>query len=264
MSNDVFAVVADPTRRRILTVVKDGPRPVNDVVTELGVSQPTVSKHLKVLREAGLVTMKAQGQRRLYSLNPVPLESVREWADQLVADTADPEVTEPARAEAETAETGDLETGSPEVAASQPSEDEGTDVVRSDDVPASSSGPEPASEGSASQESGPSHRRTRHGVVFAPLAPLSAREQTETEEIEELTSDLAPAVVPGEQASGEASGRDDVAPMPENEERTRSTEWEPLDPEVRRTREYAGAQHVAGETKQAGFLANLFSRKRGR
>lgn len=259
MSNDVFAVVADPTRRRILTVVKDGPRPVNDVVTELGVSQPTVSKHLKVLREAGLVTMKAQGQRRLYSLNPVPLESVREWADQLVADTADAEEAEPAKIEAETAETG-----SPEVAASQPSEDEGTDVVRSDDVPASSSGPEPASEGSASQESGPSHRRTRHGVVFAPLAPLSAREQTETEEIEELTSDLAPAVVPGEQASGEASGRDDVAPMPENEERTRSTEWEPLDPEVRRTREYAGAQHVAGETKQAGFLANLFSRKRGR
>lgn len=261
MSNDVFAVVADPTRRRILTVVKDGPRPVNDVVTELGVSQPTVSKHLKVLREAGLVTMKAQGQRRLYSLNPVPLESVREWADQLVADTADAEETEPAKTEAET---GDLETGYPEVAASQLSEDEGTDVVRSDDVPASSSGPEPASEGSASQESGPSHRRTRHGVVFAPLAPLSAREQTETEEIEELTSDLAPAVVPGEQASGEASGRDDVAPMPENEERTRSTEWEPLDPEVRRTREYAGAQHVAGETKQAGFLANLFSRKRGR
>ena len=145
MSNDVFAVVADPTRRRILTVVKDGPRPVNDVVTELGVSQPTVSKHLKVLREAGLVTMKAQGQRRLYSLNPVPLESVREWADQLVSETPDAEATELAGTEAETAETGDPETGAPEVAASQPPEVEAPDVVRTDDVPASPSGAEPAS-----------------------------------------------------------------------------------------------------------------------
>ncbi|MDN5606212.1 MAG: metalloregulator ArsR/SmtB family transcription factor [Kocuria sp.] len=264
MSNDVFAVVADPTRRRILTVVKDGPRPVNDVVTELGVSQPTVSKHLKVLREAGLVTMKAQGQRRLYSLNPVPLESVREWADQLVSETPDAEATELAGTEAETAETGDPETGAPEVAASQPPEVEAPDVVRTDDVPASPSGAEPASAPSTVQEPGPAHRRVRQGVVFAPLAPLSAREPTEADEIKELTSDLAPAVVPGEQASDEASAREDVAHLPQSEEQTRSTEWEPLDSEVRRTREYAGAQHVAGETKQSGFLANLFSRKRGR
>lgn len=89
MSTDVFAVVADATRRRILAVVQGGPRPVNDIVTELGVSQPTVSKHLKVLRETGLVTMKAQGQRRLYSLNAAPLAEIASWVEELSAPAAE-------------------------------------------------------------------------------------------------------------------------------------------------------------------------------
>lgn len=83
MIDDVFAVIADPTRRQILRVLASGETPVGSLVDELGVSQPTVSKHLKVLRNAGLVTTRAQGQKRLYSLTPDPLSKVTLWIDTL-------------------------------------------------------------------------------------------------------------------------------------------------------------------------------------
>ncbi|QFZ22380.1 ArsR/SmtB family transcription factor [Saccharothrix syringae] len=74
-----FAVLADPQRRRILDVLRAGERPVNDLVDGLSVSQPTVSKHLKVLREAGLVEVRRDAQRRLYRLRPEPLAEVDAW-----------------------------------------------------------------------------------------------------------------------------------------------------------------------------------------
>lgn len=74
-----FAVLADPQRRRILDALRDGERPVNDLVEGLSVSQPTVSKHLKVLREAGLVEVRRDAQRRLYRLRPEPLAEVDAW-----------------------------------------------------------------------------------------------------------------------------------------------------------------------------------------
>ncbi len=77
--DDVFAVIAEGTRRQILRQLRDGDMAVGELVVELQVSQPTVSKHLKVLREAGLVTMRAQGQKRYYSLETAPLGHVREW-----------------------------------------------------------------------------------------------------------------------------------------------------------------------------------------
>lgn len=77
--DDVFAVIAESTRRRILRSLHDGDKAVGELVEELEVSQPTVSKHLKVLREAGLVSMRAQGQKRFYSLVAAPLEAVAEW-----------------------------------------------------------------------------------------------------------------------------------------------------------------------------------------
>lgn len=77
--DDVFAVIAESTRRRILRSLHDGDKAVGELVDELEVSQPTVSKHLKVLREAGLVSMRAQGQKRFYSLVADPLEAVAEW-----------------------------------------------------------------------------------------------------------------------------------------------------------------------------------------
>jgi DNA-binding transcriptional ArsR family regulator len=77
--DDVFAVIAEGTRRQILKHLRDGDKAVGELVVELQVSQPTVSKHLKVLREAGLVSMRAQGQKRYYSLDIAPLGLVRDW-----------------------------------------------------------------------------------------------------------------------------------------------------------------------------------------
>ncbi|KXZ60769.1 Transcriptional repressor SdpR [Microbacterium laevaniformans] len=82
---DIFDVIADGTRRDILQLLRErasaGERgtSVSHIVTELGVSQPTVSKHLKVLREAELVTVREEGQHRYYSLSPAPLDAVDDW-----------------------------------------------------------------------------------------------------------------------------------------------------------------------------------------
>ncbi|CCH33888.1 metalloregulator ArsR/SmtB family transcription factor [Actinosynnema sp. NPDC047251] len=74
-----FAVLADPHRRQILDVLRGGERPVNDLVDRLTLTQPTVSKHLKVLREAGLVEVRREAQRRWYRLCPQPLAAVDAW-----------------------------------------------------------------------------------------------------------------------------------------------------------------------------------------
>lgn len=74
-----FSVIAEPSRREILDLLRDGERPVGDLVDRLGLSQPAVSKHLRVLREAGLVEVRADGQRRLYRLQPGPLVELDEW-----------------------------------------------------------------------------------------------------------------------------------------------------------------------------------------
>ena len=83
---DIFDVIADGTRREILRLLLDRSdtpsydgTSVSHIVTELGVSQPTVSKHLKVLREAGLVVVREEGQHRYYSLDPSPLGDVDDW-----------------------------------------------------------------------------------------------------------------------------------------------------------------------------------------
>ena len=65
-----FEAVAEPNRRRILDVLRDGERPAGDLVEALAISQPGVSKHLKILKAAGLVQARADGQRRLYRLDP--------------------------------------------------------------------------------------------------------------------------------------------------------------------------------------------------
>ena len=75
----MFDVVAEPHRRRILDLLRQGERPVGVLVAELGISQPAVSKHLRVLREAGLVDVRADAQRRLYRLRPEPLREIDEW-----------------------------------------------------------------------------------------------------------------------------------------------------------------------------------------
>jgi DNA-binding transcriptional ArsR family regulator len=74
-----YAALAEPHRRRILDLLRDGERSVNELVERLTLSQPGVSKHLKVLREAGLVAVRIDGRRRLYALSPQPLAEVDAW-----------------------------------------------------------------------------------------------------------------------------------------------------------------------------------------
>jgi DNA-binding transcriptional ArsR family regulator len=76
---DAFNAIAEPRRRQILDVLADGERPVNDLVTELGLAQPQVSKHLRVLREVGAVRVRGDGRRRLYRLNGPALKPVHDW-----------------------------------------------------------------------------------------------------------------------------------------------------------------------------------------
>lgn len=75
----IFSALADPRRRHILGLLRDGERPVGALVEALGVSQPTVSQHLKVLRDVGLVSVRADANRRLYRLQPEPLVELDEW-----------------------------------------------------------------------------------------------------------------------------------------------------------------------------------------
>src|SRR5437763_13797612 len=74
-----FDVLAEPNRRRILDLLREKERPVGDLVSALRVSQPAVSKHLRVLRDAGFVEVRADAQRRLYRVRPEPLRAVDEW-----------------------------------------------------------------------------------------------------------------------------------------------------------------------------------------
>jgi DNA-binding transcriptional ArsR family regulator len=75
----VFDVLAEPRRRQILDLVRGGERSVGELVAELAMSQPSVSKHLRVLRDAGLVQARVDEQRRLYRLNPRPLLELDAW-----------------------------------------------------------------------------------------------------------------------------------------------------------------------------------------
>jgi DNA-binding transcriptional ArsR family regulator len=76
---DVFNAVAEPRRREILDVLMAGERPVNDLVVALGLGQPQVSKHLKVLREVGLVDAREEGRQRVYRVNGHGLKPIHDW-----------------------------------------------------------------------------------------------------------------------------------------------------------------------------------------
>jgi DNA-binding transcriptional ArsR family regulator len=76
---DAFNAVAEPRRRQILDLLVDGERPVNDLVALLGLAQPMVSKHLRVLREVGLVDVRDEGRQRMYRLNGGPLKPIHDW-----------------------------------------------------------------------------------------------------------------------------------------------------------------------------------------
>jgi DNA-binding transcriptional ArsR family regulator len=78
-TSDVFNAIAEPRRREILDALITGEKPVGTIVADLSMSQPQVSKHLRVLSEVGLVSCRPEGRRRLYSLEPARLRLFREW-----------------------------------------------------------------------------------------------------------------------------------------------------------------------------------------
>lgn len=80
-TTDAFNAVAEPRRRQILDVLVDGEISVGDLVAQLPVSQPQVSKHLKVLKEVGLVHSRAAGRQRLYRVDPLALKPIHDWLD---------------------------------------------------------------------------------------------------------------------------------------------------------------------------------------
>jgi len=79
MQLDVFQALADPTRRRVIEALRDGEQQVGDVVEKAGVHQSGVSRHLRILHESGFVSMRPDGQRRLYALKSEPFREIEEW-----------------------------------------------------------------------------------------------------------------------------------------------------------------------------------------
>lgn len=82
MQMSTFQVLADPTRRRIVEALRDGELPVGEVVEQTGIHQSGVSRHLRLLSEAGFVCMRPDGQRRLYALRPEPFRELQGWLSQ--------------------------------------------------------------------------------------------------------------------------------------------------------------------------------------
>lgn len=78
---DVFEMLADPTRRRLIRALRHGERSVNELVDEVDINQPGVSKQLRLLHEAGFVDVRQDKQRRLYSLRPEPFRELDDWMD---------------------------------------------------------------------------------------------------------------------------------------------------------------------------------------
>lgn len=82
MHTDPFLTLADPTRRRIVDALRTGERQVNDLVAAVGIHQSGVSRHLRILSQAGFVAMRPEGPRRLYSLRPDPFREIDAWLGQ--------------------------------------------------------------------------------------------------------------------------------------------------------------------------------------
>ena len=81
-TSDVFNAIAEPRRRDILDYLVAGERPVADIVAAIGLPQPSVSKHLRVLRDVGLVDVRPEGRQVFYRANPGAIQTVHEWASQ--------------------------------------------------------------------------------------------------------------------------------------------------------------------------------------
>ncbi len=81
MDSEIFEILSDPTRRQIVDELRSGEHAVGDLVDRVSIAQSGVSRHLRILNEAGFVQVRAEGQRRLYSLRPEPFQAIDRWID---------------------------------------------------------------------------------------------------------------------------------------------------------------------------------------
>gem|GEM_PF-548364 len=181
VTDDVFAVIAESTRREILVSLCNGDKAVGELVEELAASQPTISKHLKVLREAQLVSMRAQGQKRYYALNRKPLEGVASWLGMfdVGAPLAVPEAATATEATANTKPAGpaaDKPTADKPAAATAAPEPAAAESVPAKSAAAESAAAKPATVGEGTPEAVPA------GAVSADV-------------LEREGAELSPAVV---------------------------------------------------------------------
>jgi DNA-binding transcriptional ArsR family regulator len=190
VTDDVFAVIAEATRRDILVSLRKGDKAVGELVEELAASQPTISKHLKVLREADLVSMRAQGQKRYYALNPKPLAGIANWLETFDVGPAAASAKSPEADSRPAAEESQSSRARPQAASRHPA---------SASAGSAAEVPESFAAAGSDGASGASGAAAAETATHAPGRPASGQ--------------LSPAVVvPGGPVPGGA-GHDDTVPQ---------------------------------------------------
>ena len=222
MHSDVFSVIADPTRRRIVRILAEQTHTVGAVVEKLSMSQPTISKHLKVLRDADVVSVTVEGQRRLYSLNPEVFATVTDWINETVqiarrASEAPVALPGGATLSSEHAPTEKAEAVATEPAAEKVAEPKAVEAP--EEKPAAQSAEQPAAEAQPTAEELEQERiRRARAQYITPNARIIARP-------------AHPAPAEASPAAASATTRDaESQAIPEHEEAVDSTPMRPFTP----------------------------------
>lgn len=222
MHSDVFSVIADPTRRRIVRILAEQTHTVGAVVEKLSMSQPTISKHLKVLRDADVVSVTVEGQRRLYSLNPEVFATVTDWINetvQIARRASEAPVALPGGA---TLSSEHAPTEKAEAVATEPAVEKVTEPKTAEapeEKPAAQSAEQPAAEAQPTAEELEQERIRR------------ARAQYITPNTRIIARPAHPAPAEASPAAASATTRDSESQaIPEHEEAVDSTPMRPFTP----------------------------------
>lgn len=222
MHSDVFSVIADPTRRRIVRILAEQTHTVGAVVEKLSMSQPTISKHLKVLRDADVVSVTVEGQRRLYSLNPEVFATVTDWINETVqiarrASEAPVALPGGATLSSEHAPTEKVEAVATEPAAEKVAEPKAVEAP--EEKPAAQSAEQPAAEAQPTAEELEQERiRRARAQYITPNTRIIARPA------HPAPAEASPAAASETTRDSESQG------IPEHEEAVDSTPMRPFTP----------------------------------
>ena len=222
MHSDVFSVIADPTRRRIVRILAEQTHTVGAVVEKLSMSQPTISKHLKVLRDADVVSVTVEGQRRLYSLNSEVFATVTDWINETVqiarrASEAPVALPGGATLSSEHAPTEKAEAVATEPAAEKVAEPKAVEAP--EEKPAAQSAEQPAAEAQPTAEELEQERiRRARAQYITPNTRIIARPA------HPAPAEASPAAASETTRDSESQG------IPEREEAVDSTPMRPFTP----------------------------------